>query len=269
LKLDATELDRQLAETRLQMSAIYASRRGKLASWLRLLPKRPSKLTHTPEVGPPDGDIRQQAQQPSVASEQNYTEIPVHEMRHTSNLLALNGSAFVDALYRTFLKRSPDRAGRDHFMGRLQRGDAKEDVLLAIATSREARAVGTSIEGVAELKRARARSGRWSLIRSGSRALEARLNRLEHRIGEAHNSVMNRLERMESSLDHIQSKLDNYGSARQIPGSREAGVYVQGAPVSIKRGISVRPADGAAEFINELRASVQSSTEAVSLRNGR
>lgn len=95
--------------------------------------------------------------------------------------------------------------------------------------------------------------------------LDERLNRLEYSIGETHNSLVDRLDRMESSLEQIQAKLE---SSLRVP-PREAGVYVQGVPVSIKRGVSMLPTNGAGEFIEKLRESVQSSMEALSLRNGR
>jgi hypothetical protein len=74
---------------------------------------------------------------------------------------------------------------------------------------------------------------------------------------------------MESSLEQIQLKLESSGGVRQRAAPREPGVYVQGHPVSIKRGLAVRASNGAAEFIDQLRESVQSSMEALSLRNGR
>ena len=131
----------------------------------------------------------------------------MEDVRHTSSLLALNGSAFVNALYRVFLKRSPDRQGRDHFIGRLQAGHSKEAVLLAIATSPEAKSIGAPMEGVAEIENAQSRKN-WSFFGQArqSRALEARLSKLEYSLGEAHNVLLERLERIETSLDQIQSK---------------------------------------------------------------
>jgi FkbM family methyltransferase len=273
MKADSAELDRQLIQAQQCLSAIYQSRRGKLACWLRLVPARPRSagVALNSGAGSAPRIDTQESEQTSEMTQYIGMDISVNDVRHTSNLLALNGSAFVDALYRTFLKRSADRAGRDHFIARLQAGDAKEEILLAIANSPEAQSAGTKIDGLADLERAQARAGRWSLFkRDHSRqVLNVRFNRLEYNIGEVHCSLINRLERMESSLEQIQANLESSGSAREIPAAREAGVYVQGVPVSIKRNLSIRPTNGAAEFIEQLREGVQSSMEALSLRNGR
>jgi FkbM family methyltransferase len=267
IKADAAEFERRLTEANRFLSSVYASSGGRLATWLRLLPKsrlernRPSDA----DIAPPAPPVTQKPEQVSAVAHQRGMDISVNDIRHTSNLLALNGSAFVDALYRVFLKRSADRAGRDHYIARLQAGHSKEEILVAVADSPEARAVGANIEGLAELKKAQARARLWPLRSSRPRVLDERLNRLEYSIGETHNSLVDRLDRMESSLEQIQAKLE---SSLRVP-PREAGVYVQGVPVSIKRGVSMLPTNGAGEFIEKLRESVQSSMEALSLRNGR
>jgi hypothetical protein len=271
LKSEAAELERQVSEASRFVSSLYASRRGRIASRLGLLPRRPADVeaSNTRAV-PPDQPGPEHSNESSDIAEQSKMETSVNDVRHTSNLLALSGGAFVDALYRAFLKRSADRAGRDHFIGRLQAGDQKEEILLAIATSPEAKSSGAQIGGLTELQRAQSRARRWRFLQNKrDRLLASRLNRLEYSIGEAHSSLVARLERMESSLEQIQLKLESSGGVRQRAAAREPGVYVQGHPVSIKRGLAMRASNGAAEFIDQLRESVQSSMEALSLRNGR
>ncbi len=55
----------------------------------------------------------------------------------TATYGALDSEGFVDRLYRNVLDRGPDGAGLDFWAGRIDRGQARGDVLLAFATSHE------------------------------------------------------------------------------------------------------------------------------------
>jgi FkbM family methyltransferase len=260
LQAEAAELDAALSAARSIISSVYESRRGRLARWLGLIPARraapmPLRIDH------------QHGARAACVPHLSEMETAVNGIRHTSNLLALNGPLFVDAVYRTFLKRSADRAGRDHFVARLQKGDPKENILLAVATSPEARAIGTSIEGVAELEQAQAREsswfGRWQSRRD--RGLVARLNRLEYTIGEAQNSLLLRLDRIETSLEQLQANVTSTGSRNGFRAT-EGPIGSDRPAASIKRGISIEVADGAPELLKALGEQLNSSAEAQTFR---
>jgi len=267
LKGEAESRAQRLAEATTRLSAIYGSRGGRLARLLRLLPNE--RIAAGGSDPPPQTypiNHREAGEQP--AARLQVMEIAVNDVRHVSSLLALNGSTFVDALYRTFLKRSPDRSGRDHYIGRLQAGHGKEAVLVAVAMSREAQALGVRIEGLTELCRAQARRSNWffRFFRGGDRVLDARLNKLEFTLGEAHNSLLDRLERIQDAVDRTQSALVHGARAGNGLAAPYADSGVNGVPKSIKRGISVAPSNSAPEFIDALKREVQSSSEAQSLR---
>jgi hypothetical protein len=188
-------------------------------------------------------------------------ESALNDVLHVSSLLALNGGRFVDALYRSFLKRAPDRTGRVHFISRLQAGHDKEAVLLAIATSTEAQAIGAPIEGVAELRRLQAQKKSWFSRRN--RALEERLNRQEYSVGEAHNAFFDRLDCIQDSIDQIRATLSSGGG--ELRRDPALGISKE-VRRSIKQGISIGPVNSASEFVDQLQREVQSSSEALSLR---
>ena len=263
-RAEAAVLAARFVEARHYISSIHASRRGRLASWLNLLPPGPRAVDDASGVAAPaENLVPSQSTQTADPSAQRYgMEIAVSDIRHTSNLLTLNGSIFVDALYRTFLKRSADRAGRDHFIGRLQSGHSKEAILLAVATSAEAKAIGAPVEGVADLQRAQRRSNGWMFGGRNVRALDSKLNRLEFSLGETHNALVDRLDRIETSVDQIRSALDG-GAVFRNDAGRASGDH---QAASIKRGVSIDPPASAPQFINGLRREVQSSTEALALR---
>jgi FkbM family methyltransferase len=260
---DVSELSRQIEEAEQFIAAIYASRRGRFARWFALLPPRRSAKSATFITRRPSSLTEKS--QPTVSAQRHALETAVQDMRHTSNLLTLNGTLFVESLYRTFLKRSADRAGRDHFIGRLQAGHSKEEILLAIAKSPEARQVGTKIDGLEDLERARTRDRGWFFDRKSARLLEARLSRLEYVLGEAHNSVIDRLDRIETSLDQIKSQ-GGRGALRFDTSQTQASATGEKNVKSIKRGISIDAPSSAPEFIRGLRREVQSSAEALTLR---
>lgn len=263
VRTEAAALATRLAEALHYISSIHASRRGRFASWLNLLPPGPHAVNDSRGLeAPGEVALNQPTQNADPAAQRHGMEIAVQDIRHTSNLLTLNGSIFVDALYRTFLKRSADRAGRDHFIGRLQSGDSKEAILLAIATSAEARAIGAPIEGVADLERAERRSKGWLFGGGKMRALDSKLNRLEFSLGETHNALVDRLDRIETSVDQIRSAIGGGGLFKNDAGRANGDQPA----ASIKRGLSIDPPASAPEFIDGLRREVQSSTEALALR---
>jgi hypothetical protein len=94
------------------------------------------------------------------------------------------------------------------------------------------------------------------------RALDSKLNRLEFSLGETHNALVDRLDRIETSVDQIRSAIGGGGlfknDADRANGDQPAA--------SIKRGLSIDPPASAPEFIDGLRREVQSSTEALALR---
>jgi hypothetical protein len=254
VKTDAVALDRRLATSIQQIESIYGSRGGRIASFLGLLPR---KCSATPFASAAKLE-RQEID--GGESSPHEMESALNDVLHVSSLLALNGGKFVDALYRSFLKRAPDRAGRVHFIRRLQAGHDKEAVLLAIATSTEAQAIGESIEGVAELRRLQAQKSGWFSRRN--RALEERLNRHEYTVGEAHNVFVDRLDRIQDSIDQIRATLSSGGELRRGPA---LGIPKE-VHRSIKQGISIASVNSASEFVDLLQREVQSSSEALSLR---
>ena len=261
LQAEAADLEAALSSMQGMFSSVYETRGGRLARWLGLIPPRRA----APRISARTDHKHLEQTAPAFYGME--METAVNGIRHTSNLLALNGPVFVDAVYRTFLKRSADRAGKDHFVARLQKGDPKEDILLAVASSPEARAIGTNIEGVAELEQARASEsswfGRWQGRRD--RALAARLNRLEYTIGEAQNSLLLRLERIEASLEQLQASVTSPGSRNgfRVIDSRDGA---DRPSASIKRGISVEASERAPEFLKALGEQLNSSAEAQTLR---
>jgi FkbM family methyltransferase len=265
LKLENTRaavaaFERQVAEARQCIVALHESSWGRLGSWLGLLPNG--------GISPPFGipRIDGQSTQVAVTPPRQGMEISVSDVQHVTNLLALNGTAFVDALYRNFLRRAPDRAGRNHYIGRLQAGHGKEVVLLAVATSREAQAIGARMEGLSELQKAQRPKWFSRLSRGGTRSINARLNRLEYSFGEVYNAFLERLDCIQSSIDQIHGDIPNRDASEAALATKEVNDASNRMAQSIKSGVSIATPNSAAEFINALRREVQSSSEALLLR---
>ncbi|HET7577136.1 MAG TPA: FkbM family methyltransferase [Sphingomicrobium sp.] len=252
--------ERQVAEARQCIVAIHESSWGRLGSWLGLLPNG--------GISPPFGipSIDGQSTQVAVTPPRQGMEISVSDVQHVTNLLALNGTAFVDALYRNFLRRAPDRAGRNHYIGRLQAGHGKEVVLLAVATSREAQAIGARMEGLSELQKAQRPKWFSRLSRGGTRSINARLNRLEYSFGEVYNAFLERLDRIQNSIDQTHGDIPNRDASEAALATKEVNDASNRMAQSIKSGVSIATPNSAAEFINALRREVQSSSEALLLR---
>lgn len=105
---------------------------------------------------------------------------------HVSDLLRLSGTSFVEAAYSAILKRQVDRSGLDHFMNRLASGDSKEALIVALATSAEARGSRIDLIGLPGLIRKRGKSPlrRLSRFFSEIRDMRRQLARIEHMISQ-------------------------------------------------------------------------------------
>lgn len=105
---------------------------------------------------------------------------------HVNDLLRLNGTGFVETAYSTILKRQADRAGLDHFMARLAAGDGKEAILVALATSPEARGSRIDLVGLQGLikKWSRAPWRRFLRFFSEMLGMRRQLARIEYMLSE-------------------------------------------------------------------------------------
>jgi SAM-dependent methyltransferase len=68
---------------------------------------------------------------------------------HVNDLLCYHDQAFVNAAYRTLLRRSPDEGGYLHYLNMLRKGCAKVDILGRLRYSKEGRAAGIKMSGLA------------------------------------------------------------------------------------------------------------------------
>jgi len=68
---------------------------------------------------------------------------------HVNDLLCYHDQAFVNVAYRTILRRAPDTDGYSHYLNMLRKGCAKVDILGRLRYSKEGRAVGTKMSGLA------------------------------------------------------------------------------------------------------------------------
>ncbi|MFM1988712.1 MAG: hypothetical protein RJA99_1669 [Pseudomonadota bacterium] len=93
--------------------------------------------------------------------------------RSVSDLLALDGEAFVSTAYIAILGRRPDPEGLAHYLANMRAGMAKGDVILALASSEE------GLRGVSELP------GLDELVASGRRRRSSLLRRGLGRLGSA------------------------------------------------------------------------------------
>jgi hypothetical protein len=231
----------------------YGTRRGRIARKLGLSAPVPEALNWL------DRDSRQPLRETPKQNE-IFAETKLAEVKHVNDLLSLNGSHFVEAIYRVLLKRSPDRAGREHFLGRLQAGHGKEAIILAVANSPEAKAIGHQLDGLADLSRANSNLAR--VLNRRDRLLELRFNRLEYVIGETQNTYFARLDKLQSSIDQIQAALMHRGSGIAANMDR-----TNSRPTpSIKQGVALNASTSPAELVEELGQKVRSTSEAQSLR---
>ena len=187
-----------------------------------------------------------------------------------NELLMVNGTAFVDVAYRTLLDRSPDRAGREHFLERLRAGHGKEAVILAMANSPEARALPDTLPGLAEL-RAREANRRGS---RGARAeiarLERTMNRLEFSLGEMQARTARQSDRILERLDLLENNMAAFTASGTITQAAAApGFDAPRAIPATAQAISSLTSQVTEttpdQFIDQLRHAVRQSAEAANI----
>lgn len=129
---------------------------------------------------------------------------------HVNDLLRLDGASFVETAYSTILKRQADRNGFDHFIGRLESGDRKEAILVALATSSEARGSRIDLVGLSTAIKYYGKSPWRQFLRfcSEIRHIPRQLARIEHILREQRQSLGNAAVSYpavlaESSHDHV------------------------------------------------------------------
>jgi hypothetical protein len=79
---------------------------------------------------------------------------PSKNITCVGDLLALDGTSFIDAAYRTLLKRSPDPTGMSHYMRLIRGGSSKMNILTRICLSSEGRQHSSRVPGL-----------RWAIAR--------------------------------------------------------------------------------------------------------
>jgi GT2 family glycosyltransferase len=173
--------------------------------------------------------------------------------RSVAELTALDGRAFVEAVYEALLHRPVDPAGLAACLSDLERGISKEIVIRSVATSQEARDRSASLEGLDGLLGAAGpRDARPSATDSGTpRVTEARLHELlalegEAFVREAYVSFLRRAPDatgLSSYVAELRSGVDKADIVRALLSSAEArskGVVVEGvdtlpAPRRVRR----------------------------------
>lgn len=195
-------------------------------------------------------------------------------LKDVSELLIIGGAELVDMAYRTLLKRTPDRAGREHFLERLRAGDGKEAVVLAIANSPEARALPDSLGGLADLRARQARRRGSRFIRTEVTPLERTLNRLEFAFGEMHVRASKQSDQILARLDHLEEQINVLSARGGMPpsgASESAGAakanFTPQRPISNLTGQISDTAP--TRFIEQLRAAVRHSAEAATIADNR
>lgn len=179
---------------------------------------------------------------------------PMTNITHVDQLLAMNGSAMIDAAYRLILKRSPDREGRTHFHERLADGASKEEVLYAFASSAEARTMPASIEGLDKLAARAAGPFSWMQIKEHLHQLDRKINRLDYRLGEQLEAVMTRLDSLEVGFGEMRVGWQSAGAAKTnspLP-----------TPRSVKSGLDFEAADSAGALLDNLEKAISLTSEA-------
>ena len=145
-------------------------------------------------------------------------------------LLRCEDRQFVQCAYLTLLKRNPDPAGIEYYLGRLRAGVPKAAILGQLQRSREARAVRAQVAGLDRVVRLQ-RLARWPLIGgliarlTGAEietAEENHLRALEQRLVLLHDSAEADLKQLERNVAGLAQ------THREIDGEL-AGIAAQGA----------------------------------------
>lgn len=193
----------------------------------------------------------------------------MNEIKHVNQLLMLNGAAFVDQAYRNFLKRSPDRGGREHFLARLRNGDSKEMIVHAIANSSEARTMRTTLEGMSEFndRFERNKKAAKSSVGAATDHISRLLNRMEFGFGQSQDKILERLAAMEAAVEDLR-----HTAVKTVVISSGASVApsdTSQSKVSIKRGVALVDFQAPADFITDLQGKIRDSAEASVFASGK
>lgn len=193
----------------------------------------------------------------------------MHEIKHVNQLLMLNGASFVDQAYRHFLKRSPDRGGREHFLARLRNGDSKEMIVHAIASSPEARTMRSTLEGMTEFndRFERSKKAAKSSVGAATDHISRLLSRMEFGFGQSQDKILERLAAMEAAVEDMQRT-----AVKAVVVSSGPSVGQSDTPemkVSIKRGVALADFKAPADFILDLQSKIRDSAEASVFASGK
>lgn len=170
---------------------------------------------------------------------------------HVSDLLRLNGASFIEAAYSAILKRQVDPSGLNHFMNRLALGDSKEAIIVALATSAEARGSRIDVIGLPVLIRKRGRSPLRRLLRffSEMRDIRRQLARIEYVVSQQHGGSVS------SAAHHpvvVRAHSDGHAQARMT------GDDLQNALFAVQQNLTNTAYD-ADLFIEKFRKTIRSS----------
>lgn len=159
-----------------------------------------------------------------------------------TTLLALPGTEFVRACYRTLLAREPDPAGLAFYRARLREGVDKFQIVCELAASPEAKNKGRTLPGLAEAlaeqqahqRTLRGRIGRLiaSAIQQG--AQQRQQNRIEARLDEE----LHRMDRAIASLGDRLTRIE-HGVADRSPAAPPAAM-APAPPASVFSGVPER-----------------------------
>lgn len=181
-----------------------------------------------------------------------------------SQLLVVNGAEFIELVYRTILRRSPDKAGFEHYIERLRQGDSKETIIVDVARSVEARALPMNLEGITQLYK---RNGLGSSLLGRNRRLERSINRVEFSFGVANARTEVRINKILDRLEAIEAALGSTPSHSAVHEEPEAGSRRFSRRV-LRDTLGEVAAGNPAEFMDELRNAVRQSAEASVFANG-
>lgn len=181
-----------------------------------------------------------------------------------SQLLAVNGAEFIELVYRTILRRSPDKAGFEHYIERLKQGDSKETIIVDVTRSVEARALPINLEGMTQLYK---RNGLGSSLLGRNRRLERSINRVEFSFGVASARTEVRINKILDRLEAIEAALGSTPSHSAVHEELEAGSRRFSRRV-LRDTLGEVAAGTPAEFMDELRNAVRQSAEASVFANG-
>jgi uncharacterized coiled-coil protein SlyX len=173
------------------------------------------------------------------------------------DLLRLNGRAFVSMAYLAILKRSADDGGMRTYLRDLSQGQTKAEVLLALAQSGEAAALGGPAVDVTPLLAAQQREQESRLAQA-----ENALHRIEFAIADLH-FVM---EQQHRALSEQIARLHDI-SARPVVTPPKPLEPVEILLRDARRALGGVP--DAARMIENLSQVVRSSAPARSFHNGR